>query len=667
MAAPGRTTGSEITYSPGGGYDLVVKPNSPEETLRHWVAGDAFPRVVIDIANFTIKTGNGTAAPVSLVAGGGANVRVFYVSAVNATAAEIALATFVCDGTNDQVQIQQAQDAAAAAIAGGAEGAEVELSSGLFNVNEYVAGDGSPSATYNVAVRYYSHVWTHGAGKALTRIRLGNDQADVTDKNYVFLNKNRSSATPDVNVRFSDLTIDCNGPNQATQIRSHGLSHWTVDDVLVERVDVFDQKGTNNSTNESFGFDANHCGKVRYNDCSAWASPASAWPGGIVNCSTGFETEYSTLIEYNHCWSWGHATANNTGAGYGTYNSTGITFNACFAWLNQTGGFNNEISECIYNSCWGGLTASSNLTAASAVFTPAQDLGNGTGFVINGLRTGAPNAGAYPYTAAGVRTISVLNNCQARNNTNGVVIQGFRDDTAAAGTNATDVFSTGDVFVPSDPGGYCRIGNGPLVKINTWVSTKHVTVFADPRAADYANGQVLTVGNVHAEINGGDIAECSGSGITLSDANQNQRTMAGIFTRIRAVKMWANDTHMNGFGPAGGGLHPYGVLMGEDGATARTPAVPATGVLLYNSFGLDCVVHIDGTGVTWSGAGTTGGQWVRGSGASFTNSLLSTLRLTAAEPAAGTGRTVLLPAGAAIMLVYSAGTPTWVWQSLLMG
>lgn len=60
-----------IPYLPKRGGDLVVEANAPEEQVRFWVAGDRFPRIVIDIPNHAILSGDGTAAPLPLSAGGG--------------------------------------------------------------------------------------------------------------------------------------------------------------------------------------------------------------------------------------------------------------------------------------------------------------------------------------------------------------------------------------------------------------------------------------------------------------------------------------------------------------------------------------------------------------------------------------------------------------------
>lgn len=63
MVAPARTKADELPYRPGAGGDLVVDPSHPDDVYRMWRVGDAFPRIVLDIQNGAILTGNGTIAP----------------------------------------------------------------------------------------------------------------------------------------------------------------------------------------------------------------------------------------------------------------------------------------------------------------------------------------------------------------------------------------------------------------------------------------------------------------------------------------------------------------------------------------------------------------------------------------------------------------------------
>lgn len=65
MAAPERTKSDRLPNSPPGGGDVVVPAFQPDAVERFWVEGDAFPRLVIDPTNGSIKTGPGSSPPSS--------------------------------------------------------------------------------------------------------------------------------------------------------------------------------------------------------------------------------------------------------------------------------------------------------------------------------------------------------------------------------------------------------------------------------------------------------------------------------------------------------------------------------------------------------------------------------------------------------------------------
>lgn len=62
MTSPARTASRFIPYTPGAGGDVVVESADPDDVIRFWVDGDAFPRTIIDPVNGVLK-GDGTAAP----------------------------------------------------------------------------------------------------------------------------------------------------------------------------------------------------------------------------------------------------------------------------------------------------------------------------------------------------------------------------------------------------------------------------------------------------------------------------------------------------------------------------------------------------------------------------------------------------------------------------
>lgn len=67
MAAPGLTEVDFVPYIANAGGDLVVPNESGSAAqLRFWVAGDAFPRIIIDVQAHTISCGDGTGTPTAI-------------------------------------------------------------------------------------------------------------------------------------------------------------------------------------------------------------------------------------------------------------------------------------------------------------------------------------------------------------------------------------------------------------------------------------------------------------------------------------------------------------------------------------------------------------------------------------------------------------------------
>lgn len=63
MSAPSRTESNRVDRIPTRGGDLVTRHNTPEDNLRFWVEGEAFPRIVLDIQNGVVLQGGGAAPP----------------------------------------------------------------------------------------------------------------------------------------------------------------------------------------------------------------------------------------------------------------------------------------------------------------------------------------------------------------------------------------------------------------------------------------------------------------------------------------------------------------------------------------------------------------------------------------------------------------------------
>lgn len=66
MGAPPITEAGFVPRVPGAGTDLVVQSAAPGETVRLWIDGEAYPRIVLDIPNHAVLTGDGTIAPSAL-------------------------------------------------------------------------------------------------------------------------------------------------------------------------------------------------------------------------------------------------------------------------------------------------------------------------------------------------------------------------------------------------------------------------------------------------------------------------------------------------------------------------------------------------------------------------------------------------------------------------
>jgi len=96
-------------------------------------------------------------------------------------------ADYVCDGTDDQVEIQTAIDALPSA------GGKIHLSEGTFTL-------GAPSGDHSIALK--SKVWLQGSGKYTTKLFLGNG-----------VQKNAIGAVTATNIIISDLEIDGNKTN----------------------------------------------------------------------------------------------------------------------------------------------------------------------------------------------------------------------------------------------------------------------------------------------------------------------------------------------------------------------------------------------------------------------------------------------------------------------
>lgn len=103
MAAPPRTNLEDVPRLPGAGTDIVHRAGAPDEQFRLWIEGDLFPRMILDVPNFQVLVGDGSAPPIPLGGGGGggastADPFITYASAADLSA-EITTATMIGRGT----------------------------------------------------------------------------------------------------------------------------------------------------------------------------------------------------------------------------------------------------------------------------------------------------------------------------------------------------------------------------------------------------------------------------------------------------------------------------------------------------------------------------------------------------------------------------------------
>jgi hypothetical protein len=156
-------------------------------------------------------------------------------------------------------------------------------------------------------------------------------------------------------------------------------------------------------------------------------------------------------------------------------------------------------------------------------------------------------------------------------------------------------------------------------------------------------------------------------GIQSASAGTGTGDMADKhFLRVSGCRFTGNGDNMEGFGPGGSTHTPFGYIRADGGGDTVQPAVPATGVLLYNPYGHDCNVYILAGALVWS----TNGIQKRGAGVAHATSTLTTDTLVPGASCTGV-IPVRVGAGEAIALNYTAknGTDTlnWRWESAMAG
>jgi hypothetical protein len=312
---------------------------------------------------------------------------------------------------DDTAEIQAAIDACSTA-----GGGIVYLPEGTYMVSFATRGNG-----LRAGLILKSDVTLCGAGREATRIKVLTNQISGSSKNYVIVNENTSASSNfDHNIHVQNLTVDGNAANQVGTIACNGIGFIRAQHCTCSWVDVCDQKGTDTSTNESFGFDVLRGSHVRFLFCRAYVL-------STTDCSSGFSGNYSTDLSYVSCDSYGHTTVAGGGIGFTMYNTTSVNYTNCRSWSNESTGFNSELSDCVYVNCDAGLTTTDLVNGAGGPYSANQDLGNGG----NGFTT---NGDIESISHSGPRCRGVYIGCRSSNNAVGFAIKLGRGFTAAAGT-----------------------------------------------------------------------------------------------------------------------------------------------------------------------------------------------------------------------------------------
>jgi hypothetical protein len=610
-------------------------------------AAHAASAVSFNPSGLTHTTATNTQAAIAAldaaIGGGGGGPTTDYTGVYNVKAPTYgAVGNGVAD---DTAEIQAAIDACSTAGGGVV----------YFPEGEYLVSQATRVSGYNVALELRSNVFLTGAGRGVSLIKLAANQPSVANSNYVILNKNPTATSNfDTNMGVSYLSVNANGANQSVQTRSHGIGFLRAQHVVHEWVDVYDVKGTDSSASDAFGFSAERCAHFRY------IGTRSFRVNGGGDCSTGFFANYGTDLSYTDCTSWGQAGVTNGGLGFHAYDCAAVQFVNCRAWANGVHGFSQGLSDVVYTNCDGGITASDLVAGSVGIYSASQDLGN-------------TNAGFYAFShlagpsQVSPRTRSKLVNCRASNNARGVAASLSRTFTATTGTTGSTVVSSTSVFYPGDVGSYVKVGTGKLVLISAYTSATTVTTL---EAHGGSSGNTCYVGAGSVSVIGCEL-DRNTTGIGLLSSG-TAKLMDSYLFRVANTEFTSNDTNMDGFTTATATHTPFGYLRSDAGADSAQPAVPATGVLLYNPFGHDCQVHIYPGSFTW----TTNGIQKRGRGVAFANSTLTTDTVIPATVTAGSVLsvgvvTVRVAAGEAIALNYSAKASTdsnnWRWESAMTG
>lgn len=339
----------------------------------------------------------------------------------------------VCDGTNDQVEIQ------AALLAGSTSGRAVMLSAGTFNVDtvSHVNWPGAYTALY-----MYNGSRLLGRGSSATTIRLINNATHNTANNNAYMITNQfPNTTGNTDILVGDLTVDGNAAGQTGLNKCfHGIAFWRTNRTQCERVVVQNMRGlTSVDQNETFAFDVLLGANASFIECRATRVTGST--------ASGFSVNYGTAVRYYGCV----AENMTVGMGFTSYMATQLSYANCLSRNNGNVGFNWEFCDNVsFSGCHAGGLASSS--AGGVPYANNQSFGN----TQHGFR-GAGN-GTQGFRAELVGCTST------RNGGNGLMLDNTRDVRVVGGAFTNN--DKGVVVFPDTAARSTRL-EGVAVSANT--------------------------------------------------------------------------------------------------------------------------------------------------------------------------------------------------------
>jgi parallel beta-helix repeat protein len=321
----------------------------------------------------TATWGNNLSDTLETVCGSVNRAATLVVAASNSSDADKAAADYLCDGTDDQVQINQAIDAAAALTMGGGT---VQLCSGQYNV----AG----------SILLKSYITLRGVGRSSMLVVPNATNADID------VIKSANEAAPVYHAIVSDLCIDGNKANQASGTMN-ALQLTDFERCWLERVLVYNMKGTGillNTTSTVCWADS--CYVIGCD--GAGISLTSCGVDNIVSKCHSASNNYGIVLDTaDKCSLQGNHTAGNT---YGIYTEavtncdiignycTGYSECGILLWTDSN--YNNvQLNTCRkaaaspLNGLWvGHVSATGNLVTNNDLYdsgtTPYYDSGTST-------------------------------------------------------------------------------------------------------------------------------------------------------------------------------------------------------------------------------------------------------------------------------------------------